>query len=326
MLVLLSHLHSLLQLKLGWLATNGGWIGVQLFFTISGYLIIRSAEKYPLRQYALHRFFRIWPAYIFWFIAFGLIFHKIGFSSLGDKSLYPHLALMQHFFPVAYLKYDILNTSWTLTVEVVWYVLAFILARAGRKFYLPSLLFSVVLATWWIYSGKSLHPLWGRSEPIWDYFFITNIVIAQLPFFMFGCVMSMDRFKLPIFWCAVAAVAITSSFDDWSAVLPNPIFLSGLASAAALYIALNVDFSTRSRVVKFFSDTSYSMYLLHFPVIVLVAKAVDDKYLACAMSVAVISLLSWLSYKLIETPFIRIGRDLGDRFGVKQPVSTAPLV
>ena len=185
------------NIKLGWLATNGGWLGVQMFFVISGYLIIRSAEKYTGIEYALHRFFRIWPAYVFWFLVIGVLGGMIGARSLLDPLLYPHLTLMQQFFPNSYLKFDVLKTSWTLTVEVVWYVLAFLLARAGRRYYLPVALASVIVATWWIYAGKGLHPFWGSWESIYDYFFITNLFVSQLPFFLFGCLIAVPCRAVP---------------------------------------------------------------------------------------------------------------------------------
>ena len=77
LVVILHHLYTQLQIKFGWLSIHGGWVGVQLFYIISGYLIIHSAEKYRLREYTLLRAMRIFPAYLFWFFAFG----KVGFAS-----------------------------------------------------------------------------------------------------------------------------------------------------------------------------------------------------------------------------------------------------
>src|SRR5690606_15470757 len=45
------------------LGEQGGGMGVQLFFLISGYLIVQSASKHSVGEYALARFFRIFPVY-----------------------------------------------------------------------------------------------------------------------------------------------------------------------------------------------------------------------------------------------------------------------
>lgn len=215
---------------------------------------------------------------------------------------------MQHFFPSAYLKYDVLKTSWTLTVEVIWYVLAFFLAMAGKRFYIPALILSIMVATWWIYVGKLLHPLWGTFESIWDYFFITNIFIAQLPFFLFGCVISRIKIRIPISLCLLVFVGIFGSYDLWINRVPNPIFITGVAIAALFYVAVTVDFGIKSKVVTFLSDTSYSVYLIHLPIIILVSKKVANPYVAGLISVVFILILSWLSYRFIEKPFNQMGR------------------
>ena len=309
-LVVLSHLYSLLHVNFGWLSENGGWLGVQIFFVISGYLIIKSAERYSAREYFIHRFFRIWPPYIFWFVLIGLFFGQLHVAVLGDPQLYPHVFLMQHFFPESYLKYDVLRTSWTLTVEVVWYVLAFLLACAGKRWYVPAAIGSVVLATWWVYSGMTFHPLWGTMEPVFDYFFITSLFFAQLPFFLFGCLIATQRWRLPIFACFAAVLAIFTSHGVWVHSVPNPIFITAVAAGAMLYIAVRLPYSLESRAVRFFSDISYSVYLVHYPVILWVMSFVANKQMAALFAAGATVLISWLSYLFIEKPFLAAGRRL----------------
>jgi peptidoglycan/LPS O-acetylase OafA/YrhL len=316
-LVVLSHIHANFGVKLGWLAVNGGWLGVQIFFIISGYLIIKSAEKYNSIEYFIHRFFRIWPAYIFWFAVVGVATGKINWGSLMDLLLYPHIILMQHFYPSSYMKYDVLRTSWTLTVEVIWYLAAYVLVRIGRGIYIPAAVVSVIVATWWVYSGKQLHPSWGARESIYDYYFITNIFLAQLPFFFFGCVIAMEKFKPSLFYCSFLAIAIFSTYDDWINSVPNPIFVTGIAIGAVFYILTVVEFSFQNEIISFFSDISYSIYLIHFPVILLVLKIMHGGYLAAIVAIVLTVFFAWVSHRLIERPFINVGRVLSKKYGKK---------
>ncbi len=322
-LVVLSHIHASFGIELGWLAANGGWLGVQIFFVISGYLIIKSAEKYNAIEYFMHRFFRIWPAYIFWFILVGVIAGQINWESLMDLLLYPHVVLMQHFYPSSYIKYDVLRTSWTLTVEVMWYLVAYILARIGRGSYVPVAIVSIIVATWWVYSGKQLHPSWGARESIYDYYFVTNIFLAQLPFFFFGCMIAMEKFKPSLLCCSFLALAIFSTYDDWINSVPNPIFITGVAIGAVFYMLTVVELSFQSRVVGFFSDISYSIYLIHYPVILLVSKRMHGGYLAAIVSIVLTIFVAWVSHRLIERPFIDAGRVLSKKYGTKSMGSMA---
>src|SRR5579872_6053614 len=116
-----------------------GWIGVQVFFVISGFVIaysVRSARVTPgyLANYALRRSIRLDPPY--WStIAFVLLLHAVlhlhlGFDSpldvptrlepeLSWKLVGSHLLYLQNIIP----GYDNLSAGfWTLCIEVQFYV------------------------------------------------------------------------------------------------------------------------------------------------------------------------------------------------------------
>ena len=95
-LVFVHHLYSGANIVLlPFVAHIGGWLGVQIFFVVSGYLIIISAKRYSIKNYARHRFMRIYPAYIFWFLIFSLIFGQLTLQSLDTKALLAHLTFLE---------------------------------------------------------------------------------------------------------------------------------------------------------------------------------------------------------------------------------------
>ena len=148
-LVFMNHLHSLNILSIPYFGISGGWMGVQIFFVISGYLIIQSALRYSASDYIRHRVLRIYPAYILWFFVFLIIFKQFQWNSIDAKSLLIHLLFLQHFFPDAYLKYNPLSVSWTLTIEMVWYVVAFFIATRFVKSPTKITAVFVCLACFW---------------------------------------------------------------------------------------------------------------------------------------------------------------------------------
>ncbi|MFD1712509.1 acyltransferase [Ottowia sp. GY511] len=323
-LVVLSHFEALRGIHFGWFGINGGWVGVQLFFVISGYLIIQSAYKYSAREYFIHRIFRIFPAYWFWYIVFGLLSGKLVASALADPYFYANLVMLQHFIPEAYLRYTFIPPSWTLSVEWVWYILAFLLALTSRTLILPYFLISIVVATWWAAGGVLLHPLaesLNQKDPIYVYFFLSNNLIGQLPFFLMGCVIYLYRPKLPMVPVALASVVALATFSQWSPHFPNPIFLTGLAIGGIFWTFINMKRTFHGRVVRFLSDTSYSIYLVHYLVIAYVSEHLEHKYAVVLVSLAGIFSIAYLSYRFIEKPFMRWGRQLANK-GAGHPEKT----
>ncbi len=62
------------------------------------------------------------------------------------------------------------------------------------------------------------------------------------------------------------------------------------------------------KFVKLLSDISYSFYLIHYPIIVLVSKSVGDKTLVTTISISATVALAYLSYRFIEQPFIKLAK------------------
>ena len=109
-----------------------GWTGVDLFFVLSGFLITRQLlhgflrSGHTSRQAMLHfykkRFFRIAPAYylVLTLICLGVFppYPNGGFEHLGWRYLY-HLLFMQDYLPP-----DICFVFWSLAIEIKFYILA----------------------------------------------------------------------------------------------------------------------------------------------------------------------------------------------------------
>lgn len=105
-----------------------GWVGVDLFFVLSGFLITRSffvwrLDEHTLRRYALKRILRIVPAYYAMLIISVIIITLSSGDSanMGWRFLY-HAAFLQDYLPS-----DINVVFWSLGVEEKFYIIAFFL-------------------------------------------------------------------------------------------------------------------------------------------------------------------------------------------------------
>jgi peptidoglycan/LPS O-acetylase OafA/YrhL len=110
---------------------NAGRLGVVLFFAISGFVIpfsIKLAHRYPVREFAVTRFFRLYPAY--WLsIPFGVVTSAwIWGGSFSPSEFAVNLTMLEYIFDVR----PAIGLYWTLAFEFVFYVCCALLVLTGN--------------------------------------------------------------------------------------------------------------------------------------------------------------------------------------------------
>ena len=116
-----------------WLAFPGlvpaswcGWVGVEIFFVISGFVIAASARNATPGSFLRHRIIRVFPA--LW-ICTTLAFVMLLASGQSLSTLLPAYIRSLFLSPVGpYID----GVIWTLMVEAVFYSLIFLILLAGR--------------------------------------------------------------------------------------------------------------------------------------------------------------------------------------------------
>lgn len=92
-----------------------GKIGVALLFLIAGYLTSSSKRKRNVKQFAVNRFFRLYPLYWLDIILVGLLF---AFDGYGIKTVLANVTMLQVFLK----QEDLVGLFWTLPIELLLYV------------------------------------------------------------------------------------------------------------------------------------------------------------------------------------------------------------
>lgn len=165
----INHIPSLIEV------TKYGYIGVELFFMISGYVIFYSAKNRTAAKFAESRAIRLYPAY--WFaILFTSFF---AFLWGGDlMSVYPsqiiaNLTMMQSFVGISHVD----GVYWTLAYELTFYFAVFTILFLGLQNHLNSIfIFWPVLFCIGIVTGLESKLYLGG----YYYFFCAGALFALL--------------------------------------------------------------------------------------------------------------------------------------------------
>lgn len=283
--------------------TKYGYLGVPLFFIISGYVIALSANNRTAIQFAISRFVRLYPA-----LWAGVIFTVLILAVFTDKQhsvqqIFANFTLLNEYLGFE----DIDGVYWTLKVELKFYACIFLLLAAGvftkHQIWLSLWLALTVMHTFF---GQPFFMGWFIS-PSYSSFFIAGIA-----FFL----MQHNGRSAFIYFIIISSL-ITSSFrayEQAEGFMINPNIGEKLTSVAVvwLFYLLMYFLSTEKLHLKERSifitlgAITYPLYLIHNTA----GKAIIDYYSATipeeiivVFVAALMLIFSWSIYLFIEKPF-----------------------
>jgi peptidoglycan/LPS O-acetylase OafA/YrhL len=302
----------------------GGFIGVDVFFVLSGYLITQvllrpmEEKRFSIREFYRRRIRRLYPA-LFTVLAFTMILGLIFFPPTLLKEL-----VKSQFFTTLFLSnfafagetgyFDLqselkpLLHTWSLGVEEQFYLLfppiLYVLHRWAKPLLWPALFTLAIWSLWFSQTRLAAHPEVSFFFPTSRAF---ELLIGAL------CVGIDRRLSLPVLMqkilslAGLVALAIGFIFITDTSPFPGLLALLPCLGTAALLVSKQ---GWGNQILKFpalvwVGDISYSLYLWHWPLLVFARFVFPDSpwmiVLALILSVA----LAWLSWRYIETPFLR---------------------
>jgi peptidoglycan/LPS O-acetylase OafA/YrhL len=312
-------------------AIPGGFIGVDVFFVISGFLItgiiMREQERgrFSLIDFYNRRIRRIFPALIVvlcatlilgWFWMLPAAFAQLGSDTFASAAFLANIAfwLQSGYFDIEAARKPLLHL-WSLGIEEQFYLLWPLLLLLAVRLRLRIVVVAAVLG------GASflLNVALIGSNPVATFYLPFTRAFELLAGAMLACCWSRAgrsdaashwRAGLGVALIAVAAVMLNShrAFPGWWAVLP----VAGtvlLLSAPAGWVNRVV---LSSPPLVWIGLVSYPLYLWHWPLLVMFAiiKFGPLTLLERELILLASGLLAWATYRFVETPF---------RFGVPSP-------
>jgi peptidoglycan/LPS O-acetylase OafA/YrhL len=309
--------------SIGALDIFGAIYAVPLFFLISGYCIHLSNLKYiklhqplPLKGYYKRRFLRIYPAYLFALIVSILVSQLTGYATWPSYwDILIHLFCLQG-FTVAYFN-TINLVLWSITVEIAFYIIYPAFYYLRLKYTANVALLSTFIVSTVCILYFSFQPNYSLVQQYW----VLNIWFA----WCCGAYVA-DKLYLeptflnkPIFKLAYCVIVLT--FIYLTLYQPNNLAIVYyqlkilIWTGPLVWLLLQEDWLRKHnnfliKIIAYIGLSSYSLYLLHQPLIsiknFLVHQYMPFTWQKPAMGIGIlfIPFIAWLSYKYIELPFM----------------------
>ena len=309
---------------------KGGFIGVDIFFVISGYLITSIILKelvttgtFSFKHFYERRIRRILPALLFvmlvslpfaWmyllpssFVDFSKsILYSLGFSS----NFYFHYSGLE--YSVEGLRHPFLHT-WSLSVEEQYYILFPIVLLVTFKYFRKYLVHVLILG---FIISLGLAEWTSRNYPSASFYFLHTriwelLAGSLLAYFEINNGHRSKNETLNLILPTIGLILIGQSILFFNDEMFHPSFYS---LSPIIGVCLIVWFSNKNELItKILSSKlfvgigliSYSLYIWHYPIFVFTAKlrfAEGNIFIKLLMGIFVL-ILSIISYYFIEKPF-----------------------
>ena len=313
-----------------------GWIGVDLFFVLSGFLITgilldsKGSTNY-YKNYLAKRALRIFPLYYFFLIVFFGVFYWTGYSNSIDD--YDYLSSIQSwywlyiqnwrvFFDPLYPGEDIISHFWSLAIEEQFYIFwPIVIYLIPFRRVIP-----VCLALIGISIASRLYMYYGLDMDFMKVYFFTA---GHLDVLAVGAILAvmvrredlMVYLAKYILWVVIISGGAVLGIGVWNQSFaiehftPYGFTVLAIFFGSVLVLALAphrynfLKWVMESKPLTFFGKYSYGLYVYHVPVLricMVELKGVVSRQVMLVIAFVLSILVAYLSYHLLEKHFLKL--------------------
>ncbi|MWP38634.1 acyltransferase family protein [Rhodobacter sphaeroides] len=250
-----------------WRGFGMGYAGVEFFFVLSGFIIahIHAADiGRPERagRFLQKRFLRIYPPY--WIVLSALVLIYVALEGIVSPSRLAPAALLRDYLLIPALERPLLSVAWTLKHEILFYLL-FVLFILRRE------IGFVVCALWLAGTLSQIPaapetPLFATLFSPYNILFGMGVAAARLHRHL------PEGLVWPLLTAGGAGFLLVGLSEQFLVAWPLPLrcLAYGLAAAAVIAALARAQAGAPGWCV-FLGDASYAIYLIHLPVMNMVA-------------------------------------------------------
>jgi peptidoglycan/LPS O-acetylase OafA/YrhL len=344
--------------SIGTVVALGGYVGVAVFFVLSGFVLTWSARTTDTApRFWRRRFFKVYPNHFVAFLvatAFMMwLGQNFGFPPISDQlpGAVPQLLLVQAWLPDLNLAFAFNPVSWSLSVEALFY-LCFPLLLAGISriraeklwYWLAGtvlLVFCFPLIAKLLPAGEAAYEGLGS----WEYWFIYVLPITRMAEFALGIMLARmvlaGRWPRVPLWLAglvfVAGYALALNVPKNYAivaamVIPIVLLIPAAGMADTAGTARRPWLATPFLV--WLGNISYAFYLVHFFAIASIGSLLPSDFQpSWPAGIAFVAgtlvwgvVVSWVMYRFIERPMQRRFSVSRKQAAAESPAPTSGLV
>jgi peptidoglycan/LPS O-acetylase OafA/YrhL len=284
-------------------ATQFGYLGVELFFLISGFVILMSVWGRDMADFATSRITRLYPAYWFAVLLVGVIHLTTGMGRGRLEDLIPNLTMFQQGMGLR----NVSGVFWTLWVEMHFYALVAVLVLVGVS-YQRCVTF---MSTWTVSAvfarESGVDALEALLVPEYAPYFVAgmafylmhrfgpSLLLWGFVAFSWACAL---RYALPI---AKGGPYNIAAANAWPTV---PLVITALFVIMAL-VATGALRALRWRRLTTLGALTYPTYLIHYevaPPLARVLRPALPYWAATLVLTLVVLVAASLVHRLVERP------------------------
>lgn len=304
----------------------GGYIGVDMFFVISGYLItsiiLHQKEKgtFSFLSFYEKRIKRIVPAYyvaILFIAVAGCYFYLQADTIKLRSALYRTFAFISNqyfasgesYFGAKLSENPVLHT-WSLAIEMQFYLILPLLLIFIRNKWLPYIIGGLLIILT-VYSSYRLYYTDSFSVVYFS-------LLSRIPEFFVGVLLSIlslkrqkpsEKISTVISAIGIIGLGMTAFLINEKTPFPGVVALIPCTAIGLLLISGENIISKflSSKPMVYIGELSYSLYLWHWPIMAYLRYSDPSRTIFSVTEIIIISLLTsacaWLSYTFVEKIF-----------------------
>lgn len=311
---------------------DGGYLGVLIFFLVSGFIISHVSTRETQVEFAIKRAFRVLP--LFW----------LGIAIIAALSIItPQLGLPMSLGPVAdsrdfigtatFVNWfigqpTVLSIGWTLFIELLFYIVILLLMPISRRSPIVGswlALFIALAVYMYAFRMPALNPF------LWAWMYLPFLLIGRA--FYLAWAKQASTTQALIYGLATFGVFLMM----YTGIATDRLLSPGVEALISHLIAIlgfgALCFMQVRQIMplRFCAEISYSLYVLHAPVgsfMLDYLTSIAGLTYETALPIVIVALLmiSWLSFQLLERPVQWFARTIIKTFnwGYKRGAAPEP--